>query len=83
LKDEPKPSFNQVPLLVSHTLTSDSQSISISSEFLKENFYLANLSTIEVMTTTQMMMMMMMTKITLITVSLGSFTLAKVSVLHT
>jgi hypothetical protein len=24
LKDEPKPSFNQVPLFVSHTLTSDS-----------------------------------------------------------
>jgi len=23
LKDEPKPSFNQVPLFVSHTLTSD------------------------------------------------------------
>jgi len=25
LKDEPKHSFNQVPLLVSHTLTSDKQ----------------------------------------------------------
>jgi len=27
LKDEPKPSFNQVPLFVSHTLTSDTQKI--------------------------------------------------------
>ena len=29
LKDEPKPSFNQVPLFVSHTLTSDRQVLAL------------------------------------------------------
>jgi len=41
LKDEPKPSFNQVPLFVSHTLTPDSLRISISLAIIecKQNFH--------------------------------------------
>jgi hypothetical protein len=34
LKDEPKPSFNQVPLFVSHTLTSDRIGIKVHKDIL-------------------------------------------------